>query len=164
MNKLTIYVIPFLIAAFLVSGASAITIESLDMQISENGDGSVTFVYSLSTLERFAVFMKITDPSAELKKVIDERTDREVEVQEVSAGRSSFFIPEFISPEIGPAGVTYSTPAIDFSKAEEILREYWFASLITIDLSPGTTTITFPDGYSEIYSDSIQIPSVTRTI
>lgn len=164
MNKINSAAVSIIIAAFLVSGASAITIDTFNMQISENGDTKMIFEYSLSTLEKIAVFMKIADPSAEIRKKIDESTDREVEVLEVTSGKSSFFIPGFISPESGTGGTTYTTPEIDFSKAEEILAGYWFAPMITIDLSPETTKITFPDGYSELFTNSIRIPSVTHAI
>ena len=152
-----------LIAALLMQGASAITIESFDMSISENGDTKLVFDYSLSAMEKFAVFMKIADPAEELQKAIDERTDQEVEVLDATSSSSSFLAPGFITPVSSSEGMTYTTPSFDFSKAEEVLKGYWFAPLITIDLSPGTTTITFPDGYSESFTNEIQIPSITHT-
>ena len=108
--------------------------------------------------------MKIADPAEELQKAIDERTDQEVEVLDATSSSASFLVPGYITPVSSSEGMTYTTPSIDFSKAEEILKGYWFASLITIDLSPETTTITFPDGYSESFTNEIEIPSVTHTV
>ena len=56
-NKKLITAAMILIAAFLVQGASAITIDSFDMSISENGNTELVFDYSLSAMEKFAVFM-----------------------------------------------------------------------------------------------------------
>ena len=155
-----------LIAAFasMIPSVSAVTIDSFEMQISDNGDTDVTFRYSLSPLEYIAIFMNIADPSEELRKVIDERTDREVGITDVSSGHSSFYIPEFIPPKSGAEGSTYVTPAIDFSKAEEVLNSYWFAPLITVDLSPENSKITFPDGFSEVFYNQLLIPPVTHTV
>lgn len=164
VDRKLICLVIILSSALLVTNASAITMESLNMQISENGDTTVSFGYSLSPLEYLAVFMKIADPSEELRKAIDERTDRDVEILEVSSDSSSFFIPGFITPVTGSEGKTYTTPAIDFTKGEEILRSYWFAPLITIDLSPSTTKIVFPDGYTESFENTIAIPSITHTV
>jgi len=162
-NK-TITIAGILIAVLLVQGASAITIDSYEMQIAENGDSTIKFTYTLSTLERIAVFMKLADPAAELKNVIDQNTDREVEVLDVESGYSSFLVPGFIPPKTDSGGLTYTTPATDFSKGEEILRGYWFAPMITIDLSPETTKITFPDGYCESFADTHLVPSVSHTV
>lgn len=153
-----------IIAFFVIQGACAITIESYEMNIADNGDSTVKFSYTLSMVEKIAVFMKLADPAAELKNVIDQNTDREVEVLEVEQNRASFFIPGFISPKTGPEGTIYTTPSTDFSRGEEILRGYWFAPMITIDLSPKLTRITFPNGYSETFTDRIMIPSVSHTV
>jgi hypothetical protein len=45
-----------------------------------------------------------------------------------------------------------------------VLNNYWFASFVTPDFSPGLTTITFPDGYKELFNDRLTIPSVTHRI
>ena len=164
MDKISISLISVIIAAILVQGASAIEIDILEMKISEGGDTEVNFEYSLSFLEKIAVFTKIADPAEELRKVIGEKTDREVEVIEVKSDKASFFIPGFITPKSSPEGTIYTTPAMDFSKGEEILRGYWFAPMITIDLSPAVTTIQFPDNYIETFTDSISIPPVTHTV
>ena len=163
-TKRIVIVSLILAAALLVSGASAITINSFDMDIAENGDTTLNFDYSLSALESFAVLVKIADPAAELQNAIDQRTDQEVEVLDATSSSTILLVPEYIKPESTSEGTTYTTPSLDFSQAEDILKEYWFASLITIDLSPGITTITFPDGYSESFTNNIQIPSVTHTI
>lgn len=162
--KRLIIVSTILISVLLVSGASAITINSLDMDIAENGDTTVNFDYSLSFMEKIAVFTKIADPAAELQNAIDQRTDQEVEVLDTTSGSTTLFIPEYIKPQSSSDGTTYTTPSLDFSQAEEVLKGYWFAPLITIDLSPGTTTVTFPDGYSESFTNSIRIPSITHAI
>ena len=57
-----------------------------------------------------------------------------------------------------------TTPSQSFERAEKVLKNCWFAPLISPDLSPTVTTITFPNGYREQYYDQISIPSVSHTI
>jgi hypothetical protein len=57
-----------------------------------------------------------------------------------------------------------TTPALSFAQAQQIMQQYWFASLISPDLTPQVTTITFPDGYQATYNNQISLPSVSHTL
>jgi hypothetical protein len=57
-----------------------------------------------------------------------------------------------------------TTPALSFGEAEKILNQYWFARFITPDFSPELTTVRFPDGYRETFSNQISIPAIVHTM
>ena len=60
---------------------------------------------------------------------------------------------------------TYTTPKLDFTRAEEILKNYpIISSILTIDLSPTVTTLTFPDGNVHTFSDKLVIPATTHVL
>jgi hypothetical protein len=144
--------------------ATAFTADSLDMAVQPDGDTDVSFHYSLSWIEHIAVFLRIADPADELKNALEGHSNKTVEVTGVTSGSASFLVYEFTAVREFPESVTYTTPKINFTEAETILQEYWFAPLITTDLSPAVTTVTFPDGYTEQFEDRIEIPHVTHEI
>jgi hypothetical protein len=144
--------------------AAAFTADSLDIQVRENGDTEVTFRYTLSWIEHIAVFLRIADPADELKKGLEGNSDNTVDVTEVTGNTASFLVIAFTSVRETQDSVVYTTPRLNFTEAEEILQEYWFAPLITTDLSPAVTTVTFPDGYTEQFGNLIEIPQVSHAI
>jgi hypothetical protein len=144
--------------------ASAFTAESLSIDVLENGDATVTFAYNLGWAEKFAVFFRIADPANELKEGLESNSGKEVSVREVTKKSASFLIHEYAHLNNGDGETTYTTPALSFANAEDILSGYWFAPLISVDLSPAETTVSFPDGYTEYFYDSIEIPGISHTI
>ncbi|MEA2034591.1 MAG: hypothetical protein U9N40_03755 [Euryarchaeota archaeon] len=163
MNKISI--ISFVIAVMLIAvPASAVTSESLMIDVGTGGDTTVTFDYSLNWLENFAVFLKIGDPASELKKGLEGYSDKEVEVTSVSNGKAAFIVYGFAHVTESNDSVTYRTPVLNFTDAEKVLKGYWFAPLISVDLSPAETTVRFPDSYEKKFYNTIEIPSITHKI
>ncbi|MDE4909024.1 hypothetical protein L0665_10430 [Methanogenium marinum] len=144
--------------------ASAFTAESLSVDVLENGDATVAFSYHLGWLEKMGVFLNIADPAKELKNALESNFGKEVTVQEVTSNSASFLVADYAHMDSGENGVTYTTPMLSFANAEKILSGYWFAPLLSVDLSPAVTTITFPDGYVENFNDNIEIPRISHTI
>ena len=144
--------------------ASAFTAESLSIDVSGNGDAMVTFSYSLGWAEKVAVFFRIADPATELKHAMESNSGKEESVSEVTPNSASFLIHGYAHIKNGEGKVTYITPALSFASAAEILLGYWFAPLISVDLSPAVTTVIFSDGYTEYFYDSIEIPKISHTI
>ncbi|KAF1078614.1 hypothetical protein [Methanogenium sp. MK-MG] len=144
--------------------ASAFTAESLSINVSENGDATVTFSYNLGWAEKIAVFLRIADPATELKGALESNSGKEVSVSEVTTNSASFLINGYAHVDTGDSEMTYTTPALSFTRASEILSDYWFAPLISVDLSPAETTVIFPDGYTEYFYDSIEIPKISHAI
>jgi hypothetical protein len=153
-----------LLAGCIATPAAAFTADSLDMTIQANGDTEMSFHYTLSWIEHIAVFLRIADPADELKNALEGNSDKTVDVTGVTSDSASFLVYEFTTVRETPESVIYTTPQINFTEAETILQEYWFAPLITTDLSPAVTTVTFPDGYAERFENRIEIPHVTHEI
>lgn len=160
LRILTVLCLIFAVAA----PVSAFTADSLSIDVLENGDATVTFSYSLGWAEKFAVFFRIADPATELKNGLESNSGKNVTVREVTPDSASFLIKEYAHLSTGDGGVTYTTPMLSFADAEEMLSGYWFAPLITVDLSPAVTTVAFADGYTEKFSDAIDIPKISHTI
>lgn len=160
LKIMTVFCLFFVVAA----PASAFTADSLSIDVLESGDATVTFSYSLGWAEKFAVFFRIADPATELKNGLESNSGKNVTVREVTPDSASFLIKEYAHLSTGDGGVTYTTPMLSFADAEEMLSGYWFAPLITVDLSPAVTTVVFPDGYTENFYDAIEIPKISHTI
>jgi len=140
----------------------AMTAESLDIRIDNQGNAMITFDYSLSFFENLAVFLRIADPAKELRTALESNFAKPVQVISVSDGRAIVAVDNFASVRHEGGQAIIRTPAMSFSEAEKILKSYWFAPLISTDFSPSVTTVTFADGYSEVFYDQIEIPSITH--
>jgi hypothetical protein len=61
-------------------------------------------------------------------------------------------------------GIMYMTPAMDFSKAEQMIKEYRFSSFIRVDSSPEKIVIPFPDAYKDKFFNGGYLPEVNHKI
>jgi hypothetical protein len=61
-------------------------------------------------------------------------------------------------------GITYMTPAMDFSKAKQMIKGYRFSSFVRVDASPEKIVITFLTGYEEKFFNGAYLPAVNHTI
>ncbi len=153
-----------LLAGILATPAAAFTITSLAVNIGENGDAGVTVDYSLSWMERFAVYTRIAHPDQQLETALESFSGKEVAVHSVSPAQTTLVIGEFAARAEDEPGTTYTTPALDFTLAGQKARGYWFSRFVTLDLSPDQTVIAFPDGYEATFTNVAYIPSVSHTI
>jgi hypothetical protein len=149
------------ILALAVMPAQAFTTKDLTITYAENGDANLNVHYDLSVPEMFAVFLKIADPAQELKKAFEQNLNKEVTVVRADSSSIEVIIPTLASEKTSNGTTTMKTPALSFARAQDAINQYWFAPLISPDLSPAVSTITFPDGHSVKYYDQISIPSVT---
>jgi len=160
-----IIIISIVLALMLVTvPASALTLDSLYINIGDEGDTALNLEYSLNWIEKIAVFMKISDPAYELQNALEGHSNKGVDVTSVSDGGASFVVYGFAQVTDSGDAVTYRTPELSFSNAEDVMKGYWFAPLISIDLSPAETTIRFPDGYEEKFYNDIEIPSISHDV
>ena len=153
-----------LVTCFFICPAQAFTAKSLDIAVQQNGDAVITFTYELSWIENIAVFMRIADPGVELQKALENNYKKSVDVIVANAGESQVVVYGFASVHENDGMVTMETPALSFADAQKILNQYWFAPLITPDFSPDITTVSFPDGYTQEFSNQISIPAVSHTL
>jgi hypothetical protein len=147
-----------------VSSVQALTADELDITISENGDADISFSYSLSWIENFAVFLRITDPAAELKSALESNFNKPVQVLSVGNNNAHIIVNNFASVKTNNGQKIYRTPVLSFSEAEATLNSYWFAPLISPDFSPSQTVVIFPDGYRQVFYNELTVPSVTHAV
>ena len=143
--------------------SSAMTSESLEITISQNGQADIQFRYGLDWYEYIAVYLRMVDPSRELKKALESNFHKPVEVISVDSHNVRLSVDSFASVKEKDGITTARTPALSFAEGERILKTYWFAPLVTIDLSPAVTTIRFPDGSVETFADALEIPPLVKS-
>ena len=150
-----------LLGLLAVSPASAIVADSLNIAIDTDGNANVDVKYTLSWLEKIGVALNVANPAAEIRKACDEYAPGRVTQVESGDSDVSLYIERLATIK----NRTYTTPALDFTRAEEILKSYpIISSILTIDLSPTVTTLTFPDGKVYTFSDQLVIPATTHVL
>jgi hypothetical protein len=162
--KRGILVASLLVLALMTAPVGAFTADNLLITVDEDGSADITFEYTLSWIERIAVFFKIAEPEQELKSALEMACGKPVTVASVESDAATFSVPGFAEIKSTGDGNTYSTPGLDFTGAQEVLEGYWFASLVDADFSPGLTVVRFPDGHEETFSDQYAIPALAHTI
>lgn len=144
--------------------AQAFTADSLSIEVMQNGDARITFDYTLTFLEKIAVYLKVADPNAELKKALESNFHHPVTVESVNDGSARFMVSAFATQTENDGNNRMETPAISFTMAEKVLQKYWFAPLVQADYSPQTTTIAYPDGYIETFDNQLEIPKTSHIL
>jgi hypothetical protein len=142
----------------------AFTAKNLDITVQDTADAIITFDYDLTWYEHAAVFMRIADPGRELRTALETSYGKPVVVTRADGGTTRLVVKGFASQQESEGMRTMTTPALSFGEAEKILDQYWFARFITPDFSPEITTVRFPDGYAETFSNQISIPALVHTL
>ena len=160
--------IPYIIAAMVCLAmmalpSAAMNSESLDISISQNGQAEIQFKYGLDWYEYIAVYLRMVDPALELKKALESNFHKPVEVISVNNHNVRLSVDSFASVTEKDGITTVRTPGLSFAEGERILKTYWFAPLVNIDLSPAITTIRFPDGSVETFADALEIPPLVKS-
>jgi hypothetical protein len=159
---LTAFLLIVVLAA--ASPVQAFTAKSMDIMVQQNTDAVITFRYELSWLENVAVFMRITDPGAELKNALETNYNKPVTVLGVNQGEVQVLVPSFAITQDLNGTVIMTTSSLSFQNAQKVLDQYWFAPLINANFSPAVSRVTFPDGYSEEFYNQISIPSIQHVL
>jgi hypothetical protein len=160
--KRGILVASLLILAFMIAPAGAFSADKLLITVDEDGNANITFNYTLSWIERIAVFFKIAEPEQELKSALEEATGAPVTVASAESDAATFSILGFAKNKSTEDGTIYSTPGLDFTGAQEMLDHYWFAPLVQADFSPDQTVVRFPDGHEETFANQSTIPALSH--
>jgi hypothetical protein len=164
MKKMHFAIISLCILAVAIMPVQAFTAKSLTISLAPDGDARVDMHYELSFLEQTAVFLKLADPAAELKKAFDSHASEPVTVPQATSSSAVVLIPGFATINEGTRQVRMTTPTVSFEKAQQVINNYWFAPLVSPDFSPEVTTVIFPDGYEKQFSDVITVPSLSHTL
>ncbi len=162
--KRGIPVASLLVLMLIAAPAGAFSTDSLLIVVDEDGGANITMNYTLSWIERIAVFLKIAEPEQELKSALEGTLGVPVTVTSAGSDTSAFSVREFAEIDTTDGGRVYSTPGIDFTGAQEVLDSYWFASLVEADFSPALTVVRFPDGHEETFSNQHAIPALSHAI
>jgi len=164
MKNVCILIGALCLLAFTVMPVQAFTVKSLTMTIAPDGDAQVDIHYDLTLFEEGAIFFRISDPAAELKKAFDTNSKKPVTVTQATGSSARVLIPSFASVVTDQSGTTMVTPSVSFERAQKVLDQYWFAPLLSPDFSPDITTIIFPDGYQVRFDNLLVIPSVPHQL
>ncbi len=162
--KRGILVASLLILLLVVAPVGAFSADNLQITVETDGSADVTFNYTLSWIERIAVFFRIAEPEQELRSALETATGSPVTVTSARSDSATFSIQSFAKIRSTDAGNSYSTPGLDFTGAQEVLNRYWFAALVKADFSPDLTVIRFPDGHEETFANQSAIPALSHTV
>ena len=162
MKHTFLYICIFAVMLALVATpVNAFTIKSLEISSPDTStDANIKIDYTLNWVESTAVYAQLVDTSEQLKNAIESNTGKTVTGIVMSDGHIECTITDFLYQE---SGVT-TVPSLTFSRAEEILRSYWFSGLLTVDLSPDVTTIKFSDKYAVPYYNTLIIPETSHKL
>ena len=163
-RSLPYLVLGIAVLACCICPVQAFTAKSLDIAVQQNGDAMITFDYDLSWYENIAVFTRIADPATELKKALESNYGKSVDVLATSGSEVKILVHGFASGSTSGGRTTMTTPSLSFQSAETVLKQYWFAPLISVDFSPDVTRVTFPDRYTVQYANQISLPAITHTL
>src|SRR5271157_2641354 len=164
MNLIILLFAALCVTTLAVLPADALSISTLTIMVGQNGDAQVNVQYQLTMVEQAAVYFQIADPAGELKNALESNINKQVTVSNAGTTSAEVLIPSFASVSQRTGKKSITTPEISFSRAQQVVEQYWFAPLISPDLTPQVTTIVFPDGSNETFYNQIDIPSVTHQI
>jgi hypothetical protein len=153
----------FLIAALAIP-AQAFTFNTLSIDVQENGDCIADFDYSMTFWEYIGYYTKIASPTDKIREELDKRTSVPVDILEVTDKYASFKIYNYATVTDNNGAITYTVPSLNFSKAEEALKDHWVSKITSFDLSPEETSIIFPDGYTKTYYNQADLPQTVHTV
>jgi len=163
MKKIPCLVAILVCLALVALPATAMTSDALDINIGQDGRADIQFKYSLNWLEYISVYLHVVDPGQEVKKALESNFHKPVEVIAVDSGSVRLSVDSFASVKEKDGITTVRTPGLTFAEGERILKNYWFAPLVSIDLSPAITTMRFPDGSVATFTDALEIPPQVRS-
>jgi len=75
--------------------AGAMTADTLIIRLADDGRADITFTYSLSWYEHFAVYLRMVNPAKELKSALERNFRKPVDVTSIDSGRVDLSIEEF---------------------------------------------------------------------
>ena len=144
--------------------AQALTAKTLTITMDTSGNAQVDFQYELTFAEQTAIFFNIANPSDQLRNALEENLNEPVTVLKADSSSSDVMIPSFASTSQSNGTDTINTPAFSFVNAQNEIRQQWWASIDSVDMSPDVTTFVFPDGYRITYNNQISFPSITHQL
>jgi hypothetical protein len=164
MRVMMVLMETLLLVSLVVLPASAFTLDNLHISVLNEGQAEITLNYTLSWLEDIAVFFKVVDPAEEIQKTIEQSTGKTSQIEQVTSRSAVFIVEEYVTIEMAEGRITQTTPRLDFTQADQYLKNQWWSILVSQDLSPTTSTVLFSDGFLQTYTEVLEIPAITHTL
>jgi len=151
----------FCLAVLLIAPAHAFTADSLAIAVGTNGDAIADFHYTLEGVIENAIPLSVLQD--QLIKGLATSSDPP---QVISFNKSDarLLLKNFAVTNTVSNGTEYQTASMDFSKAQVALKNSAVSTVITADFTPKITTVTFPDGYSQQFTDQSTLPGIDHVI
>ena len=141
----------------LLAPVGAITVKHLDITVAENGDASIIGDYSMNWIEQAVVY-----PAG--VSILAVNAPEHAVVHSISPNQVQVTVQKLVQVRHNADSTVYTTPAFSASDAQKELDQFWFANMVSLDLTPGTLTMRFPDGVTVEDSDLSSVPSFVYTI
>ena len=162
-----IALVTFLVLTLAVMPATAFTAKNLVIAIQDNGDATINFNYQLSWMEQFMYKMIPAKEHIVQSALASKFPSITIENIQVSDSTTSLTARSFAGTSNSggsPVKTTYTTPAVSFMMAQDLLNNFPGAWAITPDFSPDLTVVQFPDGQQYTYTDGSGIPAISYSV
>lgn len=173
MKRISVLFISVMVILSVIVATPALAYATKDLNININDDGSavISGSYVLSWTDIIA-FTMMPNKEQTAENALNSMLGKGATVNYITNSGASATVPGFASVKTTDEGITYTTPRLPFNKLGEYIDKYadrymMLKPLIppTDSIIPAMTVITFPDGYSVVYSKPYPgdvVPSITH--
>ncbi|PKL60772.1 MAG: hypothetical protein CVV33_00975, partial [Methanomicrobiales archaeon HGW-Methanomicrobiales-4] len=149
---------------FLSTGVSAFSLSSITYTLAEDGNGIVDLQYQLNGTEKlqYDLITKALDMKVIGKKELEKALQREVTVTSLTSESVQLNVIDMAEVN----GTTMTTSSFTYVPVESLVDPSlsWIVQRFDINFIPHTSTIMFPDGYQETFTDADSIPTIIHTL
>ncbi len=154
--------VSLLLLVLLCTGpALEFTAKSLAITVDAGGDATAVFRYELEGFVENAIPTSLLEE--EMKKGLSTSSEPP-EVVSFDRSEATLLMRGFAQRSATEDGTEYLTATMDFTRAEIALKESALSAIVSADFTPQVTTVLFPDGYRQEYSDQSALPAIRHTV
>ena len=146
-----------LVFVLLILPVSAFTSQSLTITIDPDGNATAVFRFALEGFVENAIPESVLEE--ELVKGLA-TSEEPPEVLAFDKAGATLRLKKFALVRETTNGTEYLTTGMDFTKAEDALKNSAVSSVISADFTPQVTTVIFPDGFQETLTDASVLPTL----
>lgn len=162
MKTLFQIILIFLALLSFPAGVSAFSISSITYTIEEDGNGTADLQYHLNGTEKlqYDLITKALDLKVIGREELRKSLHREITVTSLTPESLSLSVVDMAEME----GTSMVTPSFTYVPVESLVdpRFSWVIQRFDINFIPHTSTVIFPDGYRETFTDAKTIPKITH--
>ena len=148
----------------MIAGVSAFSITSITYTIENDGNGTVDLQYQLNGSEKlqYDLITNVLDIKTIGKEELEKSIHREVTVSSLTPESVKLSVLNLASVN----GNIITTPSFTYVPVESLVDPslLWIVEKFDINFIPHNSIITFPDGYTESFTDAETIPEITHSI